>query len=88
MGRFVSIGREVITDLLDTNESIMKMNKLACITEMVLSLDKLDNTDNLEDGRLSNVLLRYHLTGSEEFTCFEPEWGVHFPNPENKGQKG
>ena len=39
--------------------------------EVVLRLDKLDNTDNLEDRRLSNVLLRYHVTGSEEFTIFE-----------------
>ena len=35
-------------------------------------LGRLDNTDNLEDGSFSNVLLRYHVTGSEEFTCFEP----------------
>ena len=39
---------------------------------MVLSLDELDNTDNLEDGRLSNILLSYHVTGSEEFTSSEP----------------
>ena len=57
---------------LDANDNIVKMDKLACITELVLSLDELNNTDNLEDGRLSNILLRYHVTGSEEFTCFEP----------------
>ena len=39
---------------------------------MVISLDELDNTDNLEDGRLSNVLLRYYVTDSEEFTRYEP----------------
>ena len=48
------------------------MDKLAFVTEMVLSLDKLNNTDNLEDGRLSNTLLRYHVTGSEEFMNVEP----------------
>ena len=47
----------------------MKIDKLACITEMVLRLDKFDN---LEDGRLSNALLKYHVTGSGEFTSFEP----------------
>ena len=47
------------------------MEKLACVTDMVLSLDELDNTGNLENRRLSNVLLRYHVTGSEEFTSFE-----------------
>ena len=64
----VFIGRKVITTLLDTNENVIKADKLACITEMVLSLDELDNTDNLEDGNLSNILLRYHMTGCEEFT--------------------
>ena len=39
---------------------------------MVLNLDELDNTNNLEDERLSNVLLRYHVTGSEESISFEP----------------
>ena len=57
---------------LDADKNIIKTNKLAGIMEVVLSLDKLDNTDNLEDGRLSNVLHRYHVTGSEEFTSFEP----------------
>ena len=52
------------------NDNIIKMNNLACITEVGLSLDELENADNLEDGRLSNILLRYHVTGSEEFTCF------------------
>ena len=67
-----SIGRKQITTPLDANNNTIKTDKLTCITEMVLSLDKLDNTDNLEDGRLSNILLRYHVTGSEEFMSFEP----------------
>ena len=67
-----SIGRKLITTLLDDNNNIIKMDKLACIIEMVISLDELNNTDNLEDGRLSIVLLRYHVTGSEEFMSFEP----------------
>ena len=63
-----SVGRKVITTPLDTNDNIIKGDKLACVTKVVISLDELDNTDNLEDGRLSNVLLRYHVTGSEKFT--------------------
>ena len=63
----VSVGRKLITTPLNANDNIIKMDKLACITEMVLSLDELDSTDNLKDGRLSNVLLRYHVTGSEKF---------------------
>ena len=48
------------------------MDKSADVTEMALSLDELDNTDSLEDGKLSNILHRYHETDSEEFTSFEP----------------
>ena len=40
--------------------------------DMVISLDELDNTNNLENGRLSNVLLRYYVIDSEEFTTYEP----------------
>ena len=35
---------------------------------MTLNLDELDNTDNLEDGRLSNALITYHATADEDFT--------------------
>ena len=38
---------------------------------MVFSLDKLDNTDNLEDGSLSNTPLTHHMTVSDEFTHLE-----------------
>ena len=60
------LGRKVITSLLDTNENVIKTNKL------VLSLNKLNNADNLEDGKPSNVLLRHHMTSSEELKNFEP----------------
>ena len=51
MGRELStfIGRKVITTLLDTNKNFIKTNKLAQVTVMVPSLNKLDSTDNLED---------------------------------------
>ena len=66
-----SVGRKVIM-LLDIHDHAIKKNKSAGIMEMVLSLDKLNNDDNLEDRSLSNILLRYHVTSSDEFTCFEP----------------
>ena len=56
----VSIGRKLITTPLDANNNIVKTDKFACVMEVVLSLDELNN---LEDGRLSNILLRYHVTG-------------------------
>ena len=68
----MSVGRKLITTPLDVNDNIIKTDKLAHVMEVALSLDKVDNTDNLEDGRLNNVLLRYHVTGSEEFKSFEP----------------
>ena len=39
---------------------------------MIFNLDELDNTNNLKDGRPSSSLLTYYVTGSEDFTCFEP----------------
>ena len=44
-----SIERKLITTPLDANDNIIKTDKLAHVMEMVLSLDELNNTDNLED---------------------------------------
>ena len=52
----------------ENDERVIKTNKLRGITEMVLNLDELDNTVNLEDGRPSNVLYRHHVTDSYRFT--------------------
>ena len=38
---------------------------------MILNLDELDNSNNIEDGRPSNALLTYHVTANEDFSCFE-----------------
>ena len=65
-------GRNLLIAPMDGSENIIKTNKLAGIMEMVISLNKLNNSDNLEDEKPSNVLLRHHITSSEEFTNFEP----------------
>ena len=39
---------------------------------MIISLNELDNSDNLEDGRLSNTLFTYYVTSLEYYTHFEP----------------
>ena len=39
---------------------------------MVVSLEELDNFDNLENGRPSNTLLTYYVTSPERFTRFKP----------------
>ena len=67
-----SLGRKLIATPLEANDNIIKTDKLANVMEVVRSLEELNNTNNLEDRRLSNVLLRYHMTGSQEFTSFEP----------------
>ena len=50
-----------------------KKNKLGDITEMVISLNELDYSNNLEDGRPSSTLFTYYVIDPEDFTCFEPQ---------------
>ena len=54
------------------DDQVTKTNKLKGITEMIINLDELDNTNNLEDGRPSNSLLMHHVTSNEDFMSFEP----------------
>ena len=56
------------------NDEVKKKNKLPGITEMIINVNELDNTENLEDGRPSNTLLTYHVTydDDKDFTRFEP----------------
>ena len=73
-------GRELLSMLegmFELNEflvddQVIKKNKLKGITAMIINLDELNNSDNLEDGRPSNELLTYHVTSNEDFTSFEP----------------
>ena len=66
------VGRNLLITPVDASENVIKMNKLAGNTEMLINLNELNNSDNLEDGKPSNVLLRHHMTSSEEFTNYEP----------------
>ena len=50
--------------------------------EMIINLDKLNNSINLKDGRPSNELLTYHVTSNEDFTRFKPE-NPHHKKPKN-----
>ena len=38
---------------------------------MIINLDELNNSDNLEDGHPSNTLFTYHMTDDKDFMCFE-----------------
>ena len=55
------------------DDQVIKTNKLKVITEMIINLDELNNSDNLEDGHPSNALFTYHLTDDKDFTGFEPQ---------------
>ena len=67
------IGIELKSQMLDSCNDIQRMNKLVNGTKMIISLNELDNSDNLQDGRPSNVLFTYHVTSSERYTLFEPQ---------------
>ena len=44
------------------DDQVIKKNRFKGITEMIINLDELNNSDNLKDGRPSNELLTYHMT--------------------------
>ena len=74
-------GREllsVVEGMVELNQfvvddQVIKMNKLKGITEMIINLDELNNSDNLEDGHPSNTLFMYHVTDDKDFRRFEPQ---------------
>ena len=67
------IGTELKSQMLDSRNDILRTNKLEGITKMVISLNELNNSDNLEDGRPSNVLFTHYVSSSERYTLFEPQ---------------
>ena len=67
------IGTELKSQMLDSRNDVLRTNKLERIMKMIISLNELDNSDNLEDGRPSNVLFTYYVTSSECYTLFEPQ---------------
>ena len=65
------IGLEYKLKMLHNNYTTKK-NKLGDITEMVISLNELDNSDNLEDGRPNSTLFMYYVIDPRDFTNFGP----------------
>ena len=55
------------------DHQVIKTNKLKGIMEMIINLDELNISDNLEDGHPSNTLFMYHMTDDKDFTRFEPQ---------------
>ena len=48
-----------------SQEDLLRTNNLEKVTKMTIRLNELDNSNNLEDGRLSNTLFTYYVTGPE-----------------------
>ena len=59
------------------DDQVIKKNKLKGITEMIINLDELNNSDNLKDEHPSNTLFTYHMTDNKDFTCFKPQTPQH-----------
>ena len=57
---------------LDSRNDVLWTNRLEKVTKMAISLDELDNSDNLENDRPSNTLFMYYITSPEYSTHFEP----------------
>ena len=56
--------------MLDSDNDVLRTNKFEKVKNMVISLNELGNSDNLEDGKPSNALFTYYVTG--------PEYSMHF----------
>ena len=66
------IGMELKSQMLDSRDDVLRTNKLNKIMKVAISMNELNNSDNLEDGRPSNTLFTYYVTSSEDFTRFKP----------------
>ena len=66
------IGMELKSQMLDSHNDIQRTNKLVNGTKITISLNELDNSDNLKDGKPSNTLFTYFVTSPEYFAHFEP----------------
>ena len=78
----VIVGRKPILADLSNDFRIIKTNKLAKVIDMIFTLNELDNSGNLKDGRPSDALFTYYVSSSKDFTHFEPQ------TPQYKKLKG
>ena len=71
------IGLDLKLQMMDSSTDILRTNKLEQITKMVIILNKVDNSYNLEDGRSSNTLFTYYVIGPEYSTHFKSRTPQH-----------
>ena len=85
MGKKIVLNKEVYTDKelnaiieqelklrIGDRDDVLRTSKLVNGTKMVISLNELNNSDNLEDGTPSNTLFTYYVTCPEYYRHFEP----------------
>ena len=65
-------GTELKSQMLNSRNDIQRTNKLVNGTKITISLNELNNSDNLEDGKPSNTLFTYFVTSPEYFMHFKP----------------
>ena len=58
---------------MNDHDDVLRTSRLYGGTKITISLNELDNSDNLEDGHPSNTLFMYYVTDPEYFTRFEPQ---------------
>ena len=65
-------GMELKSQMLDSHNDIQRTNRLVNGTKITISLNELNNSDNLEDGKPSNTLFTYFVTSPEYFVFRTP----------------
>ena len=68
------IGTELRLLMLGSCNDILRTNKLEKVTKLTISLNELDNSDNLEDGQPRNTLFTYYVTGPEYSGPYTPQY--------------
>ena len=61
---------ELKSQMLDSRNDVQRTNMLEKVMKLTISLNELDNSNNLKDGKPSNTLFTYYMTG--------PEYSMHF----------
>ena len=57
---------------IESRDYFLRANKLENVTKLAISLEELDSSDNLDNGRSRNTLFTYYVTGPEYSMHFEP----------------
>ena len=58
---------------MNDRDDVLRTSRLYGGTKITISLNELDNSDNLEDGHPSNTLFMYYVTDPEYFMHLKPQ---------------